>query len=50
MIKWEFYKDRAGEFRWRTRAANGHILACSGEGYKRKRDCEHCAGLHGWKP
>lgn len=27
------YKDKAGEFRWRRIAANGNIIAESGEGY-----------------
>lgn len=27
------YRDRAGEWRWRIKAANGRIVADSGEGY-----------------
>ena len=34
----ETYKDAAGEHRWRCRAANGNILATSGEGYKNLTD------------
>lgn len=30
------YRDRKGEWRWRLKSANGKIVACSGEGYKRK--------------
>lgn len=30
------YQDRAEEWRWRVRAANGDIVAVSGEGYKNK--------------
>lgn len=41
MSKFEVYKDKAGEFRWRFRAVNGKILADSGEGYKAKADCKH---------
>ena len=32
----EIYKDRKKEWRWRFFSANNKILACSGEGYKRK--------------
>lgn len=32
-MKFEVYKDSAGEWRWRLKAANGKVLA-SGEGYK----------------
>lgn len=39
MAKVEIYKDRAGEYRWRARARNGRIVADSGEGYGRRRDC-----------
>lgn len=31
----EYFKDDAGEWRWRAKAANGNIVATSGEGYKR---------------
>ena len=27
------YRDRAGQFRWRFIAPNGHMVADSGEGY-----------------
>jgi uncharacterized protein YegP (UPF0339 family) len=30
-----FYKDAAGEFRWRLQSENGRIVAESGEGYER---------------
>lgn len=33
------YTDAAGEFRWRLVAANGRVVADSGEGYSRRRDC-----------
>jgi uncharacterized protein len=35
----EVYKDKAGEFRWRLKAANGQNIAASGEGYSEKRSC-----------
>lgn len=38
MGKYEIYKDKKGEWRWRYRAANGRILADSAEGYVDKRD------------
>jgi uncharacterized protein YegP (UPF0339 family) len=34
-----FYKDQKGEWRWRLVAANGRILADSGEGYRNEQDC-----------
>ena len=34
--KFELYKDKAGEYRWRLRHSNGEILADSGEGYTTK--------------
>jgi len=35
--KFEVYKDRGGEFRWRLRATNTQILAISADSYKEKR-------------
>lgn len=32
----EIFKDQAEEWRWRVRAGNNKIVACSGEGYIRK--------------
>ncbi len=40
-MKFEIYKDAAGEWRWRLKAANGQIVATSGEGYHNKSDCRH---------
>ena len=37
--KFEVYKDRGGEYRWRLRAQNRQILATSGEAYADKRGC-----------
>jgi len=34
-----FYQDQKGEWRWRLKAANGRIIADSGEGHKRVADC-----------
>jgi uncharacterized protein YegP (UPF0339 family) len=38
--KFEIYKDKKGEFRFRLKAANGEIIA-TGEGYKNKQGCEN---------
>lgn len=43
-VNFEFYADKAGEYRWRLRASNGKILGDSGEGYKTLQDCQHGAG------
>ena len=34
--KFEIYKDKSGEFRWRLVHINGQVIANSGEGYKSK--------------
>ncbi|TAL37380.1 MAG: DUF1508 domain-containing protein [Phenylobacterium sp.] len=34
------YIDGAGEYRWHYQASNTKIIADSGEGYKRREDCE----------
>jgi uncharacterized protein YegP (UPF0339 family) len=36
--EFEVYKDKAGEFRFRLKAANGQVIAVS-EGYKSKASC-----------
>ncbi len=38
--KFEIYNDKAGEFRFRLKAANGEIILAS-EGYKAKASCEN---------
>lgn len=38
--KFEIYKDKAGEFRFRLKAANGENILAS-EGYKAKAGCEN---------
>jgi uncharacterized protein YegP (UPF0339 family) len=35
------YKDGAGEWRWNLKAANGRIIAASGEGYRDRGGCIH---------
>jgi uncharacterized protein YegP (UPF0339 family) len=39
----EVYADTAGEWRWRLRAANGELVANSGEGYTRQEDAVRAA-------
>ena len=38
--KFEIYKDKAGEFRFRLKARNGEIIAVS-EGYTAKASCQN---------
>lgn len=42
VMKFEVYKDRRGEFRWRLKHSNGNILATSSEGYKAKASAMRC--------
>lgn len=37
--RWEIYKDKAGEWRWRKIASNGQIVGAATEGYRNKADC-----------
>lgn len=39
MAEFELYRDSRNEYRWRLKAANGRIMADSGEGYINKGDC-----------
>ncbi len=38
--KFEIYKDKAGEYRFRLKAGNGEVIA-TGEGYSSKQACEN---------
>ena len=38
-MKFVLYRDGKKEYRWRLVAANGNIVADSGQGYKNKKDC-----------
>ena len=44
-LKFEVYEDAANQFRWRLKAANGEILATSGQGYKAKESCKRGVAL-----
>ena len=36
MSKFEVYKDKSGEYRWRLRATNGQVIATGGQGFSSK--------------
>ncbi|WP_028516866.1 YegP family protein [Ruminococcus flavefaciens] len=38
--KFEIYKDKSGEFRFRLKARNGEIIACCESGYVKKDSCK----------
>ncbi len=38
--KFEIYKDKKGEYRFRLKAGNGQVIA-TGEGYASKSACEN---------
>lgn len=45
-MTFELYKDVAGQWRWRLKAANGEVVATSGgDGYHNKGDCADSIGL-----
>ena len=39
-MKFEVYKDKTGEFRWRLKATNGVVMATPGQGYKALADAK----------
>ena len=42
--RFEIYKDKENQWRWRLVSSNGNIIACgAGDGYHNKQDC--IAGL-----
>jgi len=45
--KFDLYRDAAGEYRWRLKAADGHTIATGGEGYTSRAHCEN--GIHSVK-
>jgi uncharacterized protein YegP (UPF0339 family) len=40
MAKFEIYKDKKGQFRWRLLANNNQVIA-TGEGYTSKANCKN---------
>jgi len=47
--KWEFYKDKGGQHRWRRTAKNGEIVGSSSEGYSSSAGCKENAERNGCK-
>jgi len=47
--KWEFYKDKKGEHRWKRFASNGEIIGAATEGYVRRIDCLRNAHRNGFE-
>ena len=45
---WDFYKDAAGEWRWRRTASNGRIVGASTQGYVSRQECVENARRHGY--
>jgi uncharacterized protein YegP (UPF0339 family) len=39
-LKFEIYKDKADEFRWRLSSGDGKAMAASGQGYTTKQSCK----------
>ena len=39
-MRFELYRDHAGDWRWRLRTQNGNVVADSAEGYKHRQDAE----------
>jgi uncharacterized protein len=37
----EVYQDKAGEYRWRLKSANGQVVATGGEGYTSRDGAEN---------
>jgi uncharacterized protein YegP (UPF0339 family) len=46
---WQFYKDKAGEWRWRRMSSNGRIVGASTEGYKDGKECKANAIRNGYQ-
>lgn len=44
-MKYKVYSDLNRQYRWRLIAANGRIIANSGEGYYNLQDCIHAINL-----
>ncbi len=44
-MRFELYRDAVGQWRWRLRVENGHVIADCGEGYVRREDCERAIVL-----
>lgn len=47
-LRWEFYPDKKGEWRWRTFAKNGVQVGASSEGYTTKHNAIKNAKIMGY--
>ena len=46
-MKYQLFKDKKGEWRWRAVARNGRIVACSGESFHSKGNARRAVyGFH----
>jgi uncharacterized protein len=45
MLRFEVYRDKREEIRWRAIARNNRVIAESGEGYRNLADAEWALGL-----
>lgn len=43
VVRVEVYQDHAGKWRWREVAANGNIVADSGQGYSTRSNAKRAA-------
>ena len=43
-MRFEVYRDKAGEYRWRLLSSNRQVVADSGEGYTRREDAHRAIG------
>lgn len=44
-MEYQYFTDHQNQWRWHLRAANGRIIAISGEGYINQSDCLHAINL-----
>lgn len=47
--RFDFYKDAAGEWRWRKISPNGKIIGASSQGFSSKQAAVHNAQLNGYQ-
>ena len=41
MAKFEIFRDRNEQYRWRLKSGNGQVIATGGEGYTSRSGCEN---------
>ena len=47
-FKWDFYKDKRGEWHWKRTTPSGEIIHVSTEGFINKHDCKNNARRNGY--